>query len=207
MDRILGSFNPVNLVNPVHFQRRSTTPRVINVQAYKEVAMPATSKPELLGFLEVIGNMESQLRGGVLFIEKETRMPYEFRCTAPVLPTRTQQTLYGDTLKPYVYVQLVALPLLKAAQIDPAVLLTTNKTLLQVRPSVNYPVVFLRATQPSSTIGTMEPHADFPDDRTEAQKLLKPLDEQDILEPFDRLKKAIEESRCQNGDVELWRKS
>jgi hypothetical protein len=154
------------------------------------------------------------IRGGALITDIETK-PYEFRCTSPVRPTSIQRMLYGDTLEEYVYVELIGVPLIKAAKEKPGLILVRNPLLLRIRPFLSYPVVLIRRDSKSATTtgGTAEnepkpvivsPHREFPTEASAAQAMLAPLmQKRDPLEPFERLQVALAESHKQRiGDTE-----
>jgi hypothetical protein len=160
--------------------------------------MSETPELDLLAFLDVMqmDNKES-IRGGVLVTDQETK-PYEFRCTGSVKPTNLQRILYGNTLQSYVFVDLIGRPLLRAAREKPILVLVTKEVLLQVRPTVAYPIVLLQPSKGkarSSGGVSLHVHPDFSDELETAQAILNPLiAKRDLLEPFDRLRVAVEEA-------------
>lgn len=154
------------------------------------------------------------IRGGVLITDIETK-PYEFRCTSPVRPTSIQRMLYGDTLQEYVYVELIGVPLVKAAKEKPSLVLVRNPILLRVRPSLPCPVVLIRRDPKAASVasgtgeGDLKPvaisaHREFPTEASAAQAMLAPLmQKRDLLEPFERVQVALAESHKQRiGDAE-----
>jgi len=169
-----------------------------------------TDHPDLrLAFLDTaLLENGAAVRGGVLITDIETR-PYEFRCTSPVSPTPLQRVLYGDTLEEYTHVELIGLPLIKAADEKPSLVLVQNALLLRMRPFLSLPVVLVRRDQ-KSVIGTagsdandMKPitissHREFPAEAASAQATLRPLmQRRDLLEPFERLHIALAEAHKQ----------
>src|SRR3990172_13235474 len=78
------------------------------------------------------------IRGGVIITDGETK-PYEFRCTSPIRPTALQRVLYGDTLDEHIHIELVGIPLLKAAKEEPSLVIVRKPVLLNVRPKVSVP--------------------------------------------------------------------
>lgn len=163
--------------------------------------MSETEELQLLAFLDVIkiGNRPA-VRGGVLVTDLETK-PYEFRCTGPVMPTKLQHILYGDTLNSYIFVDLIGRPLLKAANEKPVLVLVQQEILLQVRPTVAYPIVLLQKTQSRPVENSkisMRVHSDFSDELDTAHALLDSLiEKRDFFEPFQRLQTALEEAHSQ----------
>ena len=164
--------------------------------------MPQPEQTQLLAFLDVVLVEDNvAIRGGTLITDMQTK-PYEFRCTGPVRPTNLQRILYGATLDDYVYVDLIGIPLLKAAKEKPALVLIQNELLLRVRPTVAYPMVLLDAPSQTRTTGkqqiSMRVHPDFKNELPAVQTLLGPLmDQRDLMEPFGRLRIALEEAHRQ----------
>ena len=81
-------------------------------------AIPA--KPALcLGFLTVVENETLGLIGGYLLLNAAGR-PLEFHCTAPVKPSRTQEILYGPTLRPYLLAEVIGQALVAGSELPAA---------------------------------------------------------------------------------------
>lgn len=55
-----------------------------------------------VGFFSVLPHHDGSYLGGYLVLNGVGR-PLEFHCTTPVKPTRSQEILYGPTLKPYLF--------------------------------------------------------------------------------------------------------
>lgn len=169
--------------------------------------MSQPSEPQLLAFLDVVTvGDKTTVRGGALITDHDTK-PYEFRCTGPVKPTPLQRILYGATLDDYIHVDLLGGPLLKAAKEKPALVLVQNELLLRVRPTVAYPIVLLKkGARASGANGngalSLHVHPDFQDELVAAQAFLEPvMKDRDLLEPFERLRVALEEAHRQGiGD-------
>jgi hypothetical protein len=83
----------------------------------------------LLGFLTVADDDELGLVGGYLVLNAAAR-PVEFHCTAPLRPTRAQQILYGPTLAPYLYGELIGQTLIAKSGRTPIVILTDQEAVL-----------------------------------------------------------------------------
>ncbi len=155
-------------------------------------------------------------RGGVLVTDIESR-PYEFRCTSPIRPTSVQRMLYGSTLEEYIFMELIALPLIKAMKEKLALVLVRNPTLLRVRPRLSYPMGLVRRDQKTPIAAdaqtemrpvTISTHRDYPAELAAIQTALASLiQERDLLEPFERIQVALIESHNQHvgeskpGDV------
>src|SRR2546421_3243023 len=102
-----------------------------------------------LGFLTVVGNLELGLIGGYLLLNTAGR-PLEFHCTAPVKPTRTQEILYGPTLKPYLCGEQIGQTLLAKSKLTPIVVCTDSEAVLAARDFSQVPIVLVLAAAADS---------------------------------------------------------
>ncbi|MCJ7459045.1 MAG: hypothetical protein MUP17_08650 [candidate division Zixibacteria bacterium] len=171
----------------------------------------------LIGFLAL---HETSIRDGYLgaiLITDLQGIPQEFRCTHPVKPTTIQKPLYGDTLEPYIGVNLCGIPLIQSIQNKPSLIIIHKEFLLDVRKASSCPVIFIRRAgeaidfkpannsevilkreRVDSSTGKFQPvvftpHPDFDDDITSTREIFeKILNYLDPLEPFERMAKAIE---------------
>lgn len=157
-----------------------------------------------LGYLTVLDAGELGLLGGYLLLNTAGR-PLEFHCTAPVKANRTQEILYGPTLRPYVYGELIGQALLAKPKAEPLVVFTDLEACLAARDFSVPPVALLseevsqrpaaltsfRLGQFSASVFTR--HAsDEPIIREcwkEHAELL------DLCEPFGRIREALEEAQ------------
>jgi hypothetical protein len=98
-----------------------------------------------LGFLTAIEDAEKGFVGGLLITNRFGR-PLEFQCTAPVKPSRTQQILYGPTLKPYVLGELIGRTLLEKVGVKPHLVMVETDELLELRTVTSTPVASLTLT-------------------------------------------------------------
>jgi hypothetical protein len=167
-----------------------------------------------LGF---IGYLETDraYRGGIL-VTDEWGKPMEFRCTAAVRPNPVQRTLYGQTLLPHIAVELIGAPLLRVVQEKPEVVIIADEIFFDVRRHSDAPVTRLRRQGEQVTVSdrsdgatpapivmdsssgkfqplVMETHREFPGDSASCRERLNELfGRWDLIEPFDRLTKALE---------------
>ncbi len=156
-----------------------------------------------LGFIDVCVFNDGSIRGGMLITDMDTR-PYEFRVTSPVKPTQLQQVLYGPSLKEYVYGELICAPLVKAAKEKLSLVLTKDPNLLVIRPLISTPVLYVYRDQRSIKSGdgkddSIKPviistHRNFTGEEAWAQTVLMPIMQRhDLLEPFERVRVALNE--------------
>ncbi len=175
-----------------------------------------------LGFLTAVEDAERGFVGGLLITNRFGR-PLEFQCTAPVKPNRTQQILYGPTLKPYLLSELIGKTLLEKVGVKPHLVLVESPELLDLRGVTSTPVASLINTAPKESgkkrnsseteqsqdtqsgqtlsnslkLGneTVVFDSHHNEDRTELEKFAKlvPADA-DLREPFERVREALVET-------------
>jgi len=144
------------------------------------------------------------IRGGSLVTDDKTR-PIEFRCTSPIRPNEYQRVLYGKTLDSYVFVDLIGTPLVTATKESIDLALVEDERFLEIRPNVKVPVVLLAlsgqdGTAPSVTLRT---HPRFETEEAAVRSQLIPLfnEQRDLLEPFERVRLALDQAHAQKvGD-------
>lgn len=170
-----------------------------------------------LGFLAAIEDTERGFVGGLLVTNRFGR-PLEFQCTAPVKPNRTQQILYGPTLKPFVLGELIGRTLLDKVGVKPHMVLVESPELLDLRSATSTVVAALvDAGKSAASIHSQNPdnphndqtlptglklgsemvclHKSHDEDRHEVEKFAKiiPADA-DLREPFERIREALAET-------------
>jgi hypothetical protein len=135
--------------------------------------------------------------------------PLEFRLSTAVQPNRIQQILYGQTLQPYIFSDLIGKALVERTSTSVALILVDRPELLELRKSVTQPLVYVlsgsdtRVPIGSDRISTAENapssiawHPNFPDDAATARAILNRMgDVTDRQEPFGRVREAIAEAR------------
>jgi len=172
---------------------------------------------QLLGFLALYETSSHDGYLGAILITDLHGIPQEFRCTHPVKPTTIQKPLYGDTLQPYIGVKLCGIPLIESIQNKPSLIVVREEFLLDVRTACPCPVILIRRAGEVIDIGTSDspettlkreridcstgrfqpivfsPHPDFDDDMLFVRETLEIIFPYfDLLEPFERMSKAIE---------------
>jgi len=159
-----------------------------------------------LGFLRV-AQAEQGFVGGLLVTNRQGR-PLEFQCTTPVRPTRTHEILYGSTLQPYVYAELIGKTLVDRVGIKPSVIFVQQELLLALRAEVDCPVFSLQegggdlADETVLELGKQQirRHVEFAEDEDliETLRSLIPADA-DLIEPLDRVRDALQETLRANA--------
>jgi hypothetical protein len=163
-----------------------------------------------LAFIDVKVFDDGSIRGGILVTDSDTK-PYEFRITSPILPTQLQKILYGSSLTDYVYGEIICVPLINSIKEDLSLVISRFDYLLISRPKIRVPMISINnkslntdATQipHSQKAFTIGAHKNYPNEKAVAETILYGLmADHDLLEPFDRLKSAMDEvHRSKSGN-------
>ncbi len=184
-------------------------------------ARSAKSDP-VLGFLTVVEDAQHGAFGGYLVLNASGR-PLEFHCTTPVKPNRAQEILYGPTLRPYLFGEQIGGVLVAKAALTPALVFTDLADVLAVRSHIGPPAALVLAegesvqdrheSPPAIRLRIDSPHRRSPiltsfrvgphrlavaeafaSDRELLAKIMEPLADFDLFEPFGRIREAIEEA-------------
>jgi hypothetical protein len=168
------------------------------------------------GFLSVNHTAAKDGYLGAILVLDSLGRPLEFRATYPVKPSVVQRTLYGDTLEPYVGVELCGKPLLKAIDHELELLVVNSEALLAIRPTSGCAAIFLQKagevievtspdgagkqaerTRIDSLTGRFQPvviltSRGFEGDLDSVKPRLEELFSNfDLTEPFDRINQAL----------------
>lgn len=160
-----------------------------------------------VGFLTVVQENAGYL-GGYLVTNGWGR-PLEFRLSTAVQPNRVQQILYGSTLKPYIYADLIGKALIEKTAVVVQLLVTDCEPLLDLRLHVDWPVVWLAPGEDALALaleqagagvrqtpaGRLLCHPKYINDATAITALLEQIDLADLAEPFSRIREALAEAR------------
>lgn len=181
------------------------------------------SKPSL-GFLTVVEHPQYGLFGGYLVLNTAGR-PLEFHCTAPIKPNRAQEILYGPTLQAFLYGEQIGQTLVNQAAAAPLLICTDREPALASREHIATPVVLVlppegeAASEPVVESGRVFrvdaahhggprlvtfrlgrnrlalPERADEDRRLITERLAELADSFDLVEPFQRIRDAIEEAQ------------
>ena len=165
--------------------------------------MPSSNASDLtIGFLTIVSDPQCGHIGGYLLLNAQAR-PLEFHCTAPVVPTRAQEVLYGVTLRGYLYGDLMASALVAGSRRQPDALISDCPEVVAAVPLGNVPTLWLldERAAPSDAWQrlVLGPH----EVAVPTQTLLAPIrslwDEKmreiALEEPFERIREAIDEAQ------------
>ncbi|SFI27300.1 hypothetical protein [Planctomicrobium piriforme] len=156
-----------------------------------------------LGFLRVA--LTDQGYVGGLLVTNHLGRPLEFQCTTPVRANRTQQILYGPTLEPFIYAELIGKTLFERLGVKPQLIIVAQENLLDLRRQVDVPVISLIENagqkelpdQLRVSLGcqTFKLHAEFGEDLERLNAMQKRIPaEADMLEPLERVNDALKET-------------
>jgi hypothetical protein len=169
--------------------------------------MTASTASELIGYLAYVEIACHGIVGGYLLVNRHAR-PVHFHCNAPLRASRTQEILYGPTLRSYLYCDQIARSLLDQSQHMASVILTDEPQVMGVRPDVRVPIVALPGAGGIEEEGStnceffhfqglqLGVHKEFVDDARDATATLRELTSGwDFTEPFQRIREAIGEAQ------------
>jgi hypothetical protein len=156
--------------------------------------LPDTSQEDKkLAFLDIaIFEEGGAIRGGCLVTDSNTH-PLEFRVSGAIRPTNLQKILYGESLNEYIRIDLLGLPMIQALDNKPNLILVREADFLNLRPRVNVPVIWVTVTEDGRPgLKTLTGHEH--EAETSVDMLPARLRGQNIMEPFSRIREALEEA-------------
>ncbi|WP_437204669.1 hypothetical protein [Planctomicrobium sp. SH664] len=157
-----------------------------------------------IGFLRIAQTDQGYVGG--LLVTNHLGRPLEFQCTTPVRPNRTQEILYGSTLQPFIYAELIGKTLFERLAIKPQLLVIQQEELFDLRRHIELPLGLLStketATGPTQALGrqVVTCHAEFPQDAATIQNYQNKIPaDADLQEPLERVKDALQETLRANA--------
>ncbi|MBC8505898.1 MAG: hypothetical protein ISR58_20285 [Anaerolineales bacterium] len=170
---------------------------------------------EYIAFFSLEPTQDNKGQIGAMLVTDDLGMPQEFRVTYPVKPTNLQKQLYGESLNGHIGVTLCGQPLYRALQHKPELILVSQRQFLSLADEVESKVAHVKRSGETIVVG--ETGDESPNQnihsksgRFQPVNIFFPLDldgeEQaeitstiekyfqgiDLLEPFDRIKSALE---------------
>mgnify|MGYP001555475719 CR=1 FL=1 len=98
-----------------------------------------TPQAELLGYLTYVDLHQLGTVGGILIVDLRAR-PIEFHCSSPVLPSRTQEILYGQTLRHSLICDQIGKSLLAQIKQLPQLFITDEPLALDLQQYLTVPI-------------------------------------------------------------------
>lgn len=170
------------------------------------MASPTRSDSLHIGFLAIVDAPGGGHVGGLLVTNKLGR-PLEFQCTTPVRPNRTQEILYGPTLLPFLFSELIGKTLVERLQVSMQLILVDQPDVLGLRQFVEIPIgCIVRENSPAEhpladqtrlTIGRSELRfaLEAADDLETVREFTRHFSaDVDLAEPLDRVREALQET-------------
>ncbi len=152
-----------------------------------------------MGFLTVCEFDEVGLLGGYLLLNGGGR-PLEFHCTTPVKPNRAQEILYGTSIRPYLYGDVIGKALLEKSPSQPKFVCTDCHDAMSVRPFAASPVAFISSDVQADSFPLGEWQATVSAAHRQDKQLIADewqthFQQLDLCEPFSRIREALEEAQ------------
>jgi hypothetical protein len=156
-----------------------------------------------VGFLWIEESAEIGYCGGYLILNALGR-PLEFHCAAPVLPTRGQRILFGESLQPYLLNEAIGPALLERSSTPPDALLVAEPRAWPLAERVPCPLLLvpMRESEPhwdrlelgGQTLGrALTSRGEL----VALRRLLLPLAVRlPLAEPFERIRNALAEAHA-----------
>ena len=165
---------------------------------------PAKPLPAI-GFLTAVEDPQHGIFGGYLVVSTLGR-PLEFHCTTPVSPTSAQEILYGSSIGPYLYGELIGQTLLAKSQLPVQAVLTDKTEMLAVQLWRDEPIAWLLSEDTNSSSESpiqfeIEGHILAGEQLSgwtpeSLEPVVRPLCQHvDLAEPFERIVAAIAEAQ------------
>ena len=161
----------------------------------------------ILGFLSVTETPLGSVGG--LLVTNHFGRPLEFQCTTPVRPNRTQEILYGNSLKSFLYGELIGKTLCSRLAIKPDLIIVGQEDLLELRRDNEIPVAYLApnekrdlADETKLSIGnqSVQLHREFATDRELLEEKSRSISaDADLSEPLLRVQEALQETVKSNA--------
>ena len=108
---------------------------------------PVNDQPDgLLGYLAYVDLPSLGTVGGLLIVDLRAR-PVEFHCSSPVLPTRTQEILYGPTLRSSMLCDQIGRSLIAQVKQRPQLLVSDEILALELQEFVEIPIAVFATTR------------------------------------------------------------
>jgi len=169
----------------------------------------ADSRTFRLGFLAALETEDGAFVAGLLVTNRYGR-PLEFQCTSPVRPTRAQELLYGETLRPFLLGELMGRALLERLGTQPDLLVTDRDDILDLRNHIAIPMARIETQPDTATAGPTDApplgrvrmgrrilsiHAAHQDDISALHHgATQVAEETDLQEPLERVRQALAET-------------
>lgn len=167
--------------------------------------------PDAIGFYTVQHCDRAGWTGGYLMLNAAGR-PLEFHCTLPVRPSRAHEILFGPTLREHIVGEAVGRALLPKARVQPLLICCDQPEALHLDSHVPVPIGLVAEaaegeegpvnadTLPGYEVVTIASgHCLVAMEKVDLVRDIaaKFVDLPDLMEPFSRIREAIQEAQQQ----------
>jgi hypothetical protein len=150
-----------------------------------------------IAFLDVMTFENGKAFRGGIFVTDINTYPLEFRVTTPIRPTPLQTVLYGGTLEDYIYIELVALPLLESIKSKPAFVFVSSERFLNARPRTHLPIFHLTNVDDFK----IKTHLKYRDELHAERAIIGKIKQSLLFDAFSRIRAGLQEAHRQRvGD-------
>lgn len=185
---------------------RAYTPRY-GISIEVSVAKPLSA----FGFLTVIEDSQHGFFGGYLVLSELGR-PLEFHCTTPVKANQAQKILYGESLRPYLFGELIGKTLVDQGKIPVQAVLTDQPDMMSLAQLSETTLALVEEFDSDQEVSVTEEDFSRPQCKIGELKLsgtstclwsAEQLEEMltglvqnlELREPFERIHEAIREAQ------------
>jgi hypothetical protein len=165
------------------------------------------SRTSLLGYLTYVELPLLGTVGGLLIVDLRAR-PIEFHCSSPVRPSRTQEILYGPTLRSAILGDQIGKSLIAQVKQLPQLLITDDLVALELQADLSTPIAVFVGADAELSSGHLSTEIDVElgryrvrvaNDERLSSTYIRSLWETrvgdwDGLEPLERIREAIGEA-------------
>jgi hypothetical protein len=172
----------------------------------------AEKKPQAtIGYLTVVEDERTGWTGGLLVLDRGGR-PLEFQCTLPVRPTRAHEILFGPTLRSHLIAEVIGKVLLEKCRTPLSLICCDQVEGIAIEAYTETPVALVApAAEAEEGPVSDEMLAGSESVEVAGASLLVPLEKSqhvaaladqyrdlpDAVEPFERIREAIQEAHSQ----------
>ncbi len=154
----------------------------------------------MIGYL-LVEKIENKHIGGILVIN-DLGIPVEFKYSEPITPTKLQEIIYGNSLEYFLHVEIIAKGLVQKLENRPELILVNDPNLIfdknivmltilpQIVPEKKENNEAIINVNNSSIRITFQENSKI--DENIIQKIADTATKIDIIEPFDRIERALE---------------
>ncbi len=155
----------------------------------------------MIGYISV-KKIDEKYTGGLLVVD-QAGIPLEFKYTEPIVPSQLQRILYGKSLESYLYIEVIGKNLLQKAENKCEIYFTDVPVLVDCWENVVFVSHHLSSSGKTERISPEECVITVPGGALRftmskeipqelIDKFVKIAEETDVMEPFQRLQKALE---------------